>query len=200
MAQKDQIKWDRKYMENPRLLESREASAIVQRFASMSPQSGVTKRALDVACGTGRNTLYLAKQGFEIDALDISAVALQELSQHMSRVTDISFIHTQLVDLDSYTPPHSHYDLIINIHFLDRSLIRQLGRALRRDGILIIETYMIDDDNEKPNSNPEFLLRAGELPSFFDEDYEILGYEEFWNDQHELWRMKKQAIVVKRIA
>ena len=152
MSQKDQLKWDKKYTDNPRLLESREASVIVQRFSKLA--SG--KKALDIACGTGRNTLYLAQNGFEIDALDISAVALQELSQHMNKVTDLSFIHTQLVDLDQYSPPLSHYNLIINIHFLDRSLISKLGKALKKDGILIVETYMQDDENEKPNSNPDF--------------------------------------------
>ncbi|HIP61643.1 MAG TPA: methyltransferase domain-containing protein [Sulfurovum sp.] len=195
MSQKDQLKWDKKYTDNPRLLESREASVIVQRFSKLA--SG--KKALDIACGTGRNTLYLAQNGFEIDALDISAVALQELSQHMNKVTDLSFIHTQLVDLDQYSPPLSHYNLIINIHFLDRSLISKLGKALKKDGILIVETYMQDDENEKPNSNPDFLLKKDELPSYFNDDYEILGYEEFWNDNNELYRMRKQAIVVKRV-
>ena len=195
MSQKDQLKWNKKYTDNPRLLESREASIIVQRFSGLV--SG--KKALDVACGTGRNTLYLAQNGFEVDALDISAVALQELSQHMKKVTDLSFIHTQLVDLDQYNPPLSHYNLIINIHFLDRSLISKLGKALKKDGILIIETYMQDTENEKPSSNPDFLLKKGELPRYFNADYEILGYEEFWNDNNELYRMKKQAIVVKRV-
>jgi len=195
MSQKDQLKWDKKYTDNPRLLESREASTIVQRFSKLA--SG--KKALDIACGTGRNTLYLAQNGFEVDALDISAVALQELSQQMNKVTDLSFIHTQLVDLDQYNPPLSHYNLIINIHFLDRSLISKLGKALKKDGILIIETYMQDTENEKPNSNPDFLLKKDELPSYFNDNYEILGYEEFWNDNNELYRMRKQAIVVKRV-
>lgn len=195
MSQKDQLKWNKKYTDSPRLLESREASIIVQRFSRLA--SG--KKALDIACGTGRNTLYLAQNGFEVDALDISAVALQELSQQMNKVTDLSFIHTQLVDLDQYNPPLSHYNLIINIHFLDRSLISKLGKALKKDGILIIETYMQDTENEKPNSNPDFLLKKDELPSYFNDDYEILGYEEFWNDNNELYRMRKQAIVVKRV-
>ena len=195
MSQKDQLKWNKKYTDSPRLLESREASIIVQRFSRLA--SG--KKALDIACGTGRNTLYLAQNGFEVDALDISAVALQELSQQMNKVTDLSFIHTQLLDLDQYNPPLSHYNLIINIHFLDRSLISKLGKALKKDGILIIETYMQDTENEKPNSNPDFLLKKDELPSYFNDNYEILGYEEFWNDNNELYRMRKQAIVVKRV-
>lgn len=195
MSQKDQIKWDKKYTENDKLLGFREASPLLQQFFSSA--GGI--KALDVACGTGRNTLYLAQNGFEVDALDISAVALQELTQHMHKITDLAHIHTQLVDLDSYTPPLSCYDLIIQTNFLDRRLIPLLAQALTKNGILIIETYMLDPENEKKGSNESYLLRPGELPSYFDEHHEILFYDEFWN-QGENYRMRKQGIVVKRLS
>jgi len=194
MSQQDQIKWDKKYTESDKLLGFREPSPLLKQFFS----SVQGTKALDIACGTGRNTLYLAQNGFEVDALDISAVALQELTQHMQKVTDLAFIHTQLVDLDSYTPPLSTYDMIIQTNFLDRRLIPLLASALTKGGLLIIETYMIDPNNEKKGSNETYLLKAGELPSYFDEHYEILFYDEFWN-QGENYRMRKQGIVVKRV-
>ena len=194
MSQQDQIKWDKKYTDNDSLLGFREPSALLKQFSSYA--GGI--RALDIACGTGRNTLYLAQHGFEVDALDISAVALQKLTQHLQQVTDLSFVHTQLTDLDSYTPPLSSYDLIIQTNFLDRRLIPLLASALTRNGILIIETYMLDPDNEKKGSNKTYLLIPGELPTYFNEQYKILFYDEFWN-QGENYRMRKQGIVARRV-
>ncbi len=194
MSQQDQLKWDKKYTENDTLLGFREPSPLLTQFISEAP----AKRALDIACGTGRNTLYLAAQGFEVDALDISAVALQELTQHMEKVTDLASIHTQLVDLDTYTPPLSSYDLIIQTNFLDRRLIPLLASSLTKGGLLIIETYMLDPENEKKGSNESYLLKPGELPTYFDQHYEVLYYDEFWN-RGENYRMRKQGIVVKRV-
>jgi len=194
MSQQDQIKWDKKYTDNSALLGFREPSPLLKQFL---PQVQ-GRKALDIACGTGRNTLYLATKGFEVDALDISAVALQELTQHMQKITDLAHIHTQLTDLDSYTPPRSTYDLIIQTNFLDRRLLPLLSSALTKDGLLIIETYMTDPENEKKGSNESYLLKPAELPGYFDEHYEILWYDEFWN-QGENYRMRKQGIVVRRV-
>ena len=194
MSQQDQLKWDKKYTDNDKLLGFREPSPLLKQYISLSQGN----KALDIACGTGRNTLYLAENGFEVDALDISAVALQELTQHMHKVTDLAFIHTQLVDLDAYIPPLSTYDLIVQTNFLDRRLIPLLASALTKNGLLIIETYMLDPENEKRGSNETYLLKPGELPSYFDEHYKILFYDEFWN-QGENYRMRKQGIVVKKL-
>ncbi len=195
MAQEDQIKWDRKYLDNAALLMPRKPSAILQEYIGLTPD----KKALDIACGTGRNTLYLAENGFEVDALDISAVALQELSQHMKKVTDIDKIHTQLVDLEEYDPPKSAYGLIIQSNFLIRPLVYRLSEALVKNGIMIIDTYMLHEENEKKPSNPEFYLKPGELKEFFGDGHEILDYREYWNGCEETKKMRKQAIVVRRV-
>ncbi|MGB5917628.1 MAG: tellurium resistance protein TehB, partial [Arcobacter sp.] len=84
-------------------------------------------------------------------------------------------------------------------NFLDRKLIPKLANALKKDGILFIETYMHDKINEKPPSNPDFLLQKDELKSFFDDQFEILDYDEFENEDYELYRMKKQSIEVKKL-
>ena len=80
-------------------------------------------RALDVACGTGRNTHFLADLGFVVDAIDLSDYAL-------SCIREDANIIKQEVDLDHYNIEEK-YDLIININYLNRSLMAQMRDALK---------------------------------------------------------------------
>lgn len=189
MSIKDKIKWNKKYIDTPRLLTKREPSHKLTKFV----KDGKEKTALDVACGNGRNSIYMAELGFEVDALDISEVALDNLKQN-----GIKNIKTELVDLEDFTLKKS-YDLIIMTNYLDRNLIKKLASLLNKNGILIIETYMHHENNTKTNSNPAFLLKKDELKSFFDDKYSILEYDEFDNESYELHRMRKQSIVVQKI-
>lgn len=190
MAQKDKIKWDKKYTEISFLIEDKLPSEkLIQIEKNVKG-----KKALDIASGAGRNSIYLAKKGFEVEALDISKVALDVLN-----AKGFENITCKLVDLDEYEVPKNSYDLIIMTNFLDRNLIPKLSNALKKDGILFIETYMEDKINEKPPSNSNFLLKKEELKTFFDESFEILDYDEFLNDDSELFKMKKQCIAVRKM-
>ncbi|WP_419765175.1 MAG: methyltransferase domain-containing protein [Arcobacter sp.] len=189
MAQKDKTKWDKKYQETPSLLEIREPSK--KLIEILDKVKG--KKALDVASGAGRNSIFLATKGFDVEAIDISQVALDELDKK-----GFKNISTKLVDLDEYEIPKNSYDLIVMTNFLDRNLISKLSKALKTSGILFIETYMEDKDNEKPPSNPNFLLKKDELKSFFNEEFEIIEYDEFFNESYELYRMKKQSILIRK--
>lgn len=190
MALEDKIKWDKKYQNTPTLLQQRQASKKLIQIIDKTKG----KKALEVASGTGRNSIYLAKAGFEIEALDISQVALDTLdNQGYNNIT------TKLIDLDNYVPLENSYNLIVMTNFLDRTLIPHLLQALKKDGILFIETYMEDKINSKPNSNPDFLLKKGELKAFFDEKFEILEYDEFLNENFELYKMMKQSIIARKI-
>ena len=53
--------------------------------------------------------------------------------------------------------------------------------------------------NEKPSSNPDFLLKKDELKTFFDDAFEVLDYDEFLNEENELYRMKKQSIAIRKL-
>ena len=190
MAQKDKIKWDKKYTEISFLLEDKMPSEKLIQIEKKVKG----KKALDIASGAGRNSIYLAKKGFEVEALDISKVALDVLNNK-----GFENINCKLVDLDEYEIPKNSYDLIVMTNFLDRKLIPKLSNALKKDGILFIETYMEDEINEKPPSNSNFLLKKEELKSFFDESFEVLDYDEFLNDDSELFKMKKQCIAVRKM-
>ena len=190
MAIKDEIKWNKKYKENPKLLQDRDASKKLQEIINLT--SG--KNALEIACGSGRNSIYLANQGFQVSALDISKVAIDRLEEKNHKN-----IKTQVIDLEGYKPEENSFDLIVKTNYLDRDIIFNLAKALKQKGILFIETYMDDKENNKPNSNPNFLLKKNELKTFFNKNYEILDYQEFDNKKNELYRMKKQAIVVRKL-
>lgn len=190
MAIEDRIKWDKKYEQNPNLLKQRQAS---KKLINILDKTKGFK-ALEVACGAGRNSIYLAQNGFEVEAFDISKLALDTLNEK-----GFGNIKTKLVDLENYTPNENSYNLIVMTNFLDRKLIPKLAKALQKDGILVIETYMSHESNNKPSFNPDFLLQKNELKTFFSKEYEVLEYDEFDNEVEEMYKMRKQSICVKRL-
>jgi tellurite methyltransferase len=189
MALQDKEKWNKKYQNTPSLTKDRKAC----RKLELAQDYANKQKALDVACGTGRNSIYLSSLGYEVDAIDISEVAIEILNEKK-----IKNINTKVVDLDEYIPPKENYDLIVMSNFLDRNMIEHLKNSLRKDGVLVIETYMHHEINTKKNSNPDFLLQEGELKTFFDKKFELIEYDEFDNDDFELYRMRKQSIIIKK--
>ena len=195
MSAADQEKWDRKYRENPALRRKRPPSPLLERY--VPARAGA--KALDIACGTGRHALYLAKRGWEVDALDLSPVALQILTERMQEEGVRGKITTLLRDLDDYAPEPESYDLIVMANYLDRPLIRRLQSALAPGGLFFLETYLEHPENKKKNANPAFLLRPGELPEIFSEVFKILAYEEFPNKSCETFGRMKAAIAAKKL-
>ncbi|HHH37925.1 MAG TPA: methyltransferase domain-containing protein [Epsilonproteobacteria bacterium] len=186
MATEDKIRWDQKY--RSRLPSDQPVELIVQ-YAKLSPG----KCALDIACGMGRNSRYLASLGFEVDALDISDVAIESLRNTPS-------IDPKVVDFDHDTLPKKQYDLVICTYFLERKLFAPITHALTEGGIFLFETFLYHPANEKAPSNPAFLLAQGELQSAFERDYEIIHLREYWDrDPHGNKTMKAALVARKRI-
>jgi len=190
MSEFDREKWNKKYKEKPALLQARPPSPMVAAYALKT--NG--KNAVDLACGNGRNTLFLAANGFHVDAVDISAVVLKNLKNKIDTL-DVTLVES---DLDTFTPVSDQYDLAVMTNYLDRDLIVRTANTLKQGGIFIIETYMTHQENEKKDSNPDFLLHKEELLTLFNDRFNILEYREFWNEAHELYKMRKQGIAVEK--
>ncbi|MDM5264604.1 methyltransferase domain-containing protein [Sulfurovum sp. XTW-4] len=186
MAQEDKERWDEKWRNKPM---PDEPIKLVSDYASLAP--GL--EALDIACGMGRHSRYLASKGFEVDALDISSVAIDQLQ-------NIPHIHAKEVDFDTYTLPKEKYDLIICTYFLERRLFPQMIDALKPNGIILMETFLHHPDNERTTSNPAFLLNEGELEATFDETCELLQLPEFWDEDYQGYRTMKTSMVAKKKA
>jgi SAM-dependent methyltransferase len=124
------------------------------------PRAG---RALDVACGRGRHALFLAERGWAVRAVDRDAFSIDALRSEAARrgLT----LRAEVIDLEAGGADlgHEAYDLIVVIHYLHRPLFPALLRALAPGGLVIYETFTVDQARRGKPTNPDFLLQHGEL-------------------------------------
>ena len=131
--------------------------------------------ALDVACGAGRHSILLGRCGYRVQALDFSREAIERLA-HSARRERLE-VQCLVADLELYPLPTEHYDLIVNINYLDRDLLPRLKRALKPGGALLFDTFLIDQAAVGHPTNPRFLLRHYELRDLM-EGLELIRYHE----------------------
>ena len=184
MAQADKKRWNDKYQDNQI---PTTPIKLVKDYAQLS----TGKQALDIACGMGRHSKYLASLGFEVEALDISSVAIAHLAKEVA-------IHAKEVDFDTYTLEENRYDLIVCTYFLERRLFPQMIKALKPNGILLMETFLHDANNERAPSNPAFMLNDGELEAYFDHECELLHIPQWWDTDYTGAKTMKTSMVAKK--
>ena len=128
--------------------------------AGLLPRAG---RALDVASGRGRHALFLAARGLTVTAVDRDPEALEAL-RHAAAVRALA-VDTRVLDLEAERVDlgQEAYDLIVVVHFLHRPLFPALCRALAPAGLLLYETFTVDQARQGKPTNPDFLLKHGEL-------------------------------------
>lgn len=119
---------------------------------------------LDLACGSGRNGLWLESQGYNVTYLDKNSEALAGIVEknHQAKIIE--------ADLESNTPyqlAESAYDAIIVFRYLHRPLMQKLVKALKPGGILVYETFTHQQATIGRPKNPNFLLQDNELPQTF---------------------------------
>ena len=117
--------------------------------------------SLDVAAGRGRNALALARAGLRVVAVDYSAEAMGLLAA-TARAWQLP-VWPIVANLDSFHLKDESFDAIVNINFLERALFADFVRALRPGGVLIAETFLVDQVEIGHPRNRRFLLAHGEL-------------------------------------
>lgn len=100
-------------------------------------------RALDIASGYGRNAFYLAEQGYEVEGIDINEEAVRFCNAEALR-RKLSFVASQS-DLEKGPfVKETDYDLISCFYYLDRKILPEMKSALRVGGVIVYETFLID--------------------------------------------------------
>jgi SAM-dependent methyltransferase len=172
MSRDDQIRWDRQHGAAPG--PDAPSSFLAEIFASAT-HAIAAGRALDLACGKGRNALFLAERGFDVLGIDVSDVALGE-ARTRAREKSLA-IAWQQADLEQIRLPQNSFDLVINFNYLQRSLMPQLKAAIKNAGYVICETYLVDQQTIGHPKNPDYLLAHNELLEQF-RDFRVLYYRE----------------------
>ncbi len=147
MSDEDRQRWNQRYAQGA-YLERDQPSEILTRACAdgtLPTAAGTVHvpRALDVACGAGRNARYLAELGYAVDAVDISAVALgrgRELAAGAGLA--VNWLEADLESAVSGWLPAASYDLIVVIRYLNLPLLAELSQRLDAGGILLCETHL----------------------------------------------------------
>lgn len=163
----DRLKWNRRYHNETY---PTGPSALVEKYAPLARG----KRALDIAAGNGRNALFLADQGFVVDAIDIADAGLALFSGKHPNVNPIC------ADLDHFDICANRYDLIVNIKFLKRRLFPFILAGLAPGGLLIFQALLQLSPGDHTRDHADYYLRSNELLHAF-LTLNILLYREISN-------------------
>ncbi|MDD5434996.1 MAG: class I SAM-dependent methyltransferase [Nitrospira sp.] len=136
-------------------------------------------KALDVAMGKGRNGIFLASHGFEVTGLERDEESIRMCRNEADRAgVKIDARCVDLEDLESYKIESSVYDVIICFYYLQRNLFSRIKEALKPQGIIIYETFLIDQHIKTGHpKRREYCFEHNELLKLFI-DFRIIYYRE----------------------
>lgn len=151
----------------------REPSAFLRSQMGVLPKGKV----LDIAMGEGRNGVFMAKSGFDVEGVDLSDVALRK-ARRLARDQGV-VIHTVLSDISRFKIAQGAYAVILNINFLDRGIIPAIKKGLKPGGVVIFENPTVEQLRNPGGQGlrRDYLLEQGELRTLFS-DMEVLVYQE----------------------
>lgn len=174
MSDEDRDKWQRKYREGAYAARKHPSVYLQQQLSALAPPR---QRALDLACGAGRNTLFLAAQGYQVDAIDIAGEALLR-GQNSAAEGSLAGITWHEHDLDTGLPPGlDQYGLIIMIRYLDITLLREATQRLMQGGYVLAEVHLQTDRPVAGPGSDRFRAMPDALVEVAD-GLEIIDYAE----------------------
>lgn len=155
--------WNRRYRDRQRV-PGNEPSPFLAESLPTILQGTAGRRALDVASGEGRNSIYLARSGFETVGVDTSDVALDQ-ARRLSRSAGLS-IDFRTMDLREQFPD-GVFDLVVMVNFLLKPLIPKLYDVTAPGGYILMSVMLDAATGGSSHHNPEFRVVSGELESLF---------------------------------
>jgi SAM-dependent methyltransferase len=166
VSQADQDKWNARYREGAYATRTHPSALLAEWLPKLKLRE-THPRAIDVACGTGRNAIYLARRGWQVDAVDVSEVALDDLTKTATAENlPITCIQMDLEDIaprpaDLFTA--DRYDLAVMVRYTNLPLIDALKGVLKPGGYLIVEEHLITEDDVVGPRDPQFRVAPDAL-------------------------------------
>ncbi len=167
MSDADRDKWQRRYRDGAYGTRTHPSALVGEHVPGIlaiqqARDGGRVPEALDLACGAGRNAVYLARLGYRVDAVDIAREAL-ERGEQAARAAGVR-VSWICRDLDDGLPPGlGPYDLIVIVRYLDLSLVSEAAERLRPGGYLVCESHLETTAAVIGPRDPHFRAAPGAL-------------------------------------
>jgi tellurite methyltransferase len=167
-------KWDSKYKE--RLKEFIEPVPSPRLQCQSAYLNGGT--AIDLACGLGGNSLFLARLDYQVEAIDISDVAINYIeAQAQKHNLKIQPRVGDLTDIDNHNWPSDSFDIVVLTYYLDRTLFPIVKKIIKEGGYLFMETFYLSPQSKNQGVSNQYKLEPKELLAEFG-DWNVLSFEE----------------------
>ena len=156
MSETDRKKWDERYATGAYAARPW-PTPLLSDWIDRLPRG----RALDVACGAGRNSLFLAEHGYAVEGIDVSDVALDRArAAAAERRLDATFVQ---MDLEAELPTDRRYDLIVMVRYTHPVLVANLIELLADGGYLLCEEHLRTSREVIGPTNPAYRMDPNEL-------------------------------------
>lgn len=188
MSGEERRYWDDRYRVRGRLA-TEPAPFVVEAVGRHAPTPG---RAIDVAGGTGRHAVWLARRGWDTTLIDVSAVAL-ELARRDAEAAGVA-LSTMCADLDAASLPPGPWDLAIVHHYLNRGLFPHITAALAPGGLLVFAQPTLENLCRNDRPGPDHSLAIGEAAQLL-AGLDVVAIFEGWTDhgRHEAQVVARRA-------
>lgn len=168
---KSQLKWNNIYQESE--VGKGEPIWALKEYVHLLPAQG---KGLDLACGLSANGFFLAQQGLDVQAWDISDIVVNKLNHYAQ--TNKHTLQALTKDLTDPDLQDESFDVIVVAHYLERSLAEKIVAALKPQGLLFYQTFVKDvTPSYSGPGNPDFRLDRNELLRLFS-DLHVVAYRE----------------------
>lgn len=151
-------------------------SALLEHHLDALSQASSEFPVLDLACGSGRNGLFLTARGIPVVFADIREEMLQQVAQH-PEINNGKLWQVDLEAADSNPLTGRQFSSILVFRYLHRPLFPDIKSAVCPGGLVIYETFTVGQAKLGRPKNPDFLLNPGELKSNF-QDWQVLHHFE----------------------
>ena len=177
----DEASWNKRYQSSARVWSGNPNPQLVAEVADLAPG-----RALDVGCGEGADAIWLARQGWEVVAADISGVALERAAQHARDLDPVAFarIEWRHTDLLVDPPEADSFDLV-SAQFMQlpprprARLFSALVQSVKTGGtLLVVGHHPTDLTAGVPRPQmPELFYSADQIATLLDDGWTVVVEE-----------------------
>ncbi len=185
--------WERRYTRKQNGYRTKSHSRLLEKLCGY----GKGKTALDIACGTGRNSIYLCKRGWRVVGVDISHRAISRLEQRLRQLRCQNRVKLIADDIRDANLGNQSFDLVLMSNFYDEELIEYSYTLMKKRALFILETFTAGSDGESFGMNTRFVPPAAQVKAAIEKKFEIIESIHYLGKSRYAPSVPKLAVVAR---